>query len=628
MDNKIYIGNKIYRGRVLFLFSFILYLVVMHMNVGAELADDGAFFLRYADNIVKGNFWVWNIGEDPVWGASAPLYPVLVAIPMFFGVSSVTSLIWTGIVISALSFSFVCIILYRKLGLFSVVCFLLFTLTDVNLMYFSVSGLESPLVFLLLALSFYCIIEEKSELAIGLLAAMLAIHKLDMIPVGGLLLACHWMNTRKIPVRATLVTIAVCLTWYGFAWGYFGAPVPNSFITKSLLQNDLPKSIDWTWFGGLVLFQGMHLTFVALSLFLFVVRRHLVCFFFFGGILFIHILAYSIKYPFEPYVWYAMPSVFSIALLGAMGGHVIQEFLSNKLGRHVWVMGLSLLIVFSFFSVNQFNKSMKDIQYFINYQEHDRAQAGRWVDENTPKEFRVFTLWGNPAYFSKRYVYDGSFLNRKFDEAEGGDLIKKYNPEILILQNNPGSKPNNPVFAFTKGERYRVVKIFDKSYRAGMDYFFVVLAREDVLEEIDDITMPQNYMRFIRNTTLGSHYGELKVYGVDSLFLHPGFNTPTTFEFLVEKAMVDSEQSKLHFSFTIASNVPEEAISRGGADAYVTVMDSTGKELHRGSVNHMEKLEFKLDRGDVDRIKFVIDSKGNPDSDWVILTIKEAKADF
>ena len=43
-------------------------------------------------------------------------------------------------------------------------------------------------------------------------------------------------------------------------------------------------------------------------------------------------------------------------------------------------------------------------------------------------------------------------------------------PEIFILQNNPGSTPMNPVFAATKGENYRIVKVFDKTYLAGMDY--------------------------------------------------------------------------------------------------------------------------------------------------------------
>jgi len=46
----------------------LVLLFAMHYRLGMELADDGAFFLRYAENMLKGEFWVWNLGEAPVWG--------------------------------------------------------------------------------------------------------------------------------------------------------------------------------------------------------------------------------------------------------------------------------------------------------------------------------------------------------------------------------------------------------------------------------------------------------------------------------------------------------------------------------------------------------------------------------
>jgi hypothetical protein len=118
------------------------------------------------------------------------------------------------------------------------------------------------------------------------------------------------------------------------------------------------------------------------------------------------------------------------------------------------------------------------IKSFLSYQEGDRTDAGRWVDANTPKNFRVLTAWGNPAFYSHRYVVEASFLNRKYED---GLPTGSERPEILIWQNNPGSTPDMMVFSFHIDEGYTAVRVFKQSFLVGLDYFFVVLVRDDVL---------------------------------------------------------------------------------------------------------------------------------------------------
>lgn len=63
----------------------LLFLAAIRYRLAHELPDDAAFFLRYAENMAQGQFWVWNLGEAPVWGASAPLFPLLFVLPLKWG---------------------------------------------------------------------------------------------------------------------------------------------------------------------------------------------------------------------------------------------------------------------------------------------------------------------------------------------------------------------------------------------------------------------------------------------------------------------------------------------------------------------------------------------------------------
>lgn len=326
-------GTSISQARTLVLFSIsvAIYLFAMHWRIGLEVADDGAFFLRYAQNMLAGEFWVWNLGEAPVWGASAPFYPVLLAIAMFLGLSPEHSIIVVGSLLTAMSFSFLVILLARRLSPIAGIAFLVFTAMDSGAMYFSVGGLESPLTFLLLSLAIWSLFNSRNPWVIGVAAGLLMINKLDLIPAGGLLLLAAWVRDRKLPVRAIIIAAVIAIAWYVFAWLYFGAPVPNSFLTKSLHQDNLPKIINWTWFGSFVYWGSAHkwLTALAIPGLLINTRKNLPLIIFLTGTLAAHTVAYTIKYPFEPYNWYCMPSVFCLIILACVGLKNILSLLSR-----------------------------------------------------------------------------------------------------------------------------------------------------------------------------------------------------------------------------------------------------------------------------------------------------------
>jgi len=233
----------------------------------------------------------------------------------------------------------------HRFGVIVGLAFLVLAAMDSNLMWFSSAGLESPLTIALLAFALWTLLYRPSAWVIGVVAGLLMVNKLDLVPVAGLLLLAHWLQDKRFPKVAMMVASTIALAWYGFAWWHFGAPVPNSFLTKSLHQNDQPKSIDWRWFGGFVFWVGIHKWLTGLSAFAaWRNRRELLpLLVLLGGMLAVHVTAYTIKYPFEPYNWYAMPSV--LALL--VGGQLVWGCWRNaghagfQLRRGLQVLSLS-----------------------------------------------------------------------------------------------------------------------------------------------------------------------------------------------------------------------------------------------------------------------------------------------
>jgi hypothetical protein len=202
----------------------------------------------------------------------------------------------------------------------------------------------------------------------------------------------------------------------------------------------------------------------------------------------IHVLAYSLRYPFEPYDWYWMPALFLLLWLAVIGAGRVGALIGTCVPRPRWLPGLMAaalcaLIVAGLTPLER--QETRERKQWLNYGEHDRAQAGRWVAAHTPPWFRVETCWGNAAVFSRRYVYDCSFLNRRV-EANQQNLREQYRPEIGIYQAGTDVSPAHP----PPLPGYQPVRLFTSAFDAGLgNYFFYVYAREDVLNQISDISL-------------------------------------------------------------------------------------------------------------------------------------------
>jgi hypothetical protein len=608
----------------LFLATIVVLLFGMQLRMGEELLDDGAFFLRYAVNAANGEFWVWNQGEPPVWGASAPFYPILIALPIALGVPPVTALVVTGMALSVLSFAALVTLVARHFGVFAGISLLVFLFLDSNLMWMSVNGLESPLTVALLTAGVWALLARRGALLVGLVAGLLMVHKLDLVPVGGLLLLALWLRDVKLPVRGFVLAALIATLWYGFAWWYFGAPIPNSFLTKAVHQDHLPKTIDWTWFGHLVLWVGVHKWLVGLSLIAVALggRSRWPLHLFLLGTVATHVIAYSIRYPFEPYNWYAVPSVLALCVTGAIGITLMGERLGAYLPTRPAVvrslMSLTLIVIFGF-SYPEERAQTRWMTMFTTHQEHDRAEAGRWVAAHAPSGFGVYTAWGNPAYFSDRYVYDGSFLNRPYED---GDLIATYRPEIVIWQAAPGASPSDPMPPWLSDVDYAPLRVFDRTHSAGMDYFFVVLARSDVLYQLPAPDLPRDLMAHVDDIALGDTFGVVQERGGDTLFVHPGRTTPTAFTLSPEVLRGDDGTCRpASLTARISDDVSQDAVARGGAIVRLS-LTRNGTEVTSAIVDLATPLRVDLNCAETGDLRISVGPEGSPDSDWLLLSVE------
>ncbi len=167
--------------------------------------DDAAFFFRYAENLAAGHGFRWNVEEPPVWGASAPLWPLLLALGVKLGLGATqAALVWSWCLTLAAT-TLLGLVVRRLSGDLGVLA--LAPLLTVNYLYstWATSGLESPLTFLLLAAALAAIALRASELVLGLVAGLCLVHKLDFAPVGLALLLGAWFWRRPGVARVCSV---------------------------------------------------------------------------------------------------------------------------------------------------------------------------------------------------------------------------------------------------------------------------------------------------------------------------------------------------------------------------------------------------------------------------------------
>jgi hypothetical protein len=430
---------------------FGLQIVCLIRMRSVDLVDDAPFFFRYAENLAAGHGYRWNVEEPPVWGASAPLWPLLLAFGVKLGLGAQqASMIWSWVLTLAATglFGLVAQRLFGSLGVLA-----LAPLLAVNFLYsfYATSGLETPLAYFLLASALAAIVYEASGVLLGVVAGLCLAHKIDFAPAGLALLAGAWIWRRPVAVKTWIVAGGVALAWYGFALWHFDSVVPNSLLSKFRMTN---RWIGREWFSATLLWEGgsgLLLFLVPFGLAALRRQRYLACVTLAAFLP--QVIVYTVKPPVEPYIWYAAACAPPVAFLAACGLAWLLGMLPRVqvLGERARVaLGAAVLLLVTWLLIGLERPRVEFVSRYLKSIEPLRVEAGEWIAHNTPADARVYSGEGHVAYYSRRFTYDGSFLNRLPEE----NLIAKYQPEVLVWT------LVLPEHAVPPIENYRVVQVF------------------------------------------------------------------------------------------------------------------------------------------------------------------------
>lgn len=224
--------------------------------------DDAYITFRIARNLTRGLGLVFNPGAR-ILVTSTPLYTLLTTPGELLGIGAP---LWSKL-LNALAVAIACALVSRLLrgsvrnGLRLLVV-LGMALSPFSI-FMSLTGMESPIVFLLLLLAtlFY---REGLGIRLGfVLGACFLIR-----PEGALAAALFWMavllTRKRILWRVTLPLLLVAAAWLAYSISFFGSPIPHSVLAKRALFSTYPiaahinlKTIFWHLWAGIPLFPVM-----------------------------------------------------------------------------------------------------------------------------------------------------------------------------------------------------------------------------------------------------------------------------------------------------------------------------------------------------------------------------------
>jgi len=216
------------------------------------LFDDAMISMRYAWNLFHGNGYVWNIGEH-VEGATNALWAFYMTLWQWLPENIVSLPIQiTGLVLLLAAVHYV-----HKIG--GTIPAIL-TATYYPLIYWSLIGMETGVVALVIILSVYLYQQDKDALATSVLAMGFALRPdiIILIPVALIL-------RRKDVIRSLSLAVLIVGSLTLMRYVYFGDVFPNTYYAKMVGTDML---LRWTRGGYYLVKQyPMLLALLALAMF-------------------------------------------------------------------------------------------------------------------------------------------------------------------------------------------------------------------------------------------------------------------------------------------------------------------------------------------------------------------------
>jgi hypothetical protein len=421
-------GNLARLWKLLFFSVLILGLgfrLIIYLKTGWTILD-GFIGFRFAEQFGAGHGLVFNTGER-VSGNTSVLYTLVLGLGAWGGLSPD----WFSRVVG-MGFDLVTVLLIRQLlvshsGLKSPafrlgipVLLFLFPLTFP----YAVCGMETSLYIMLIFLLTERTLrgpDWKYYLAVGLIMYC----RPDSVIFVAASLLFLLIQSRRIPWTAGLVSFAIGLSYLAFNYFYYGSPVPNSLLVKSVAYHDSLREnfhyIAQRFLKSDLLLAGLLLVAAASVWWLRKTGLMLLL-----GLQAAAFLAFLLSAP-HLRSWYVVPLIYLCVLVPSMAAGRFVELKLPRLPVAIPVAALLLYVSACGFFLPVLIRQFREIKRF---EWATRVEPGLWLRDNTPQDARIFVTALEVGYFAKRHMLDSPGLItpavwKLIKQGTAGDLFQQ-----------------------------------------------------------------------------------------------------------------------------------------------------------------------------------------------------------
>ena len=433
----------------------------LFLNFSTSYTMDDAFITyRYARNIVSGEGFVYNPGEK-VEGTSTPLFTLLLALSGgVFGSSSIPVMSRT---LALIADTVSLLILWRILSALGatgrfLVCVLFAMYPKVVLV--SISGMETPLVILLMLASYLMFTMKKVRWA-SVLLGLLVLCRFDGAIWSVVCVGFAGWQLLKSSLSAALLGMSIPAGWLVFSKTYFGSWIPNSVLAKMASY-----SHEFPWFDpvrvllGYYPFEGLKgqsflLQVAAVIVLLLPIGVELVRLIRIRSplVLFpVFFLVYNLVFSLGRTIvvdWYYLPGY--VAYFVTLGTLVdrMKSWSQDNARRCLKIVAVGLLALLLGVGSHRWVNSL------TNLYEHENIALGKWLRIHAKQSARIFVEpIGYVGWISNLYIHDYVGLvspavidfRRRYSGSDAWFLeyIREKLPDYIVLRD--WEIPSNRLF--------------------------------------------------------------------------------------------------------------------------------------------------------------------------------------
>jgi hypothetical protein len=407
-------------------------LAILLALFGRNGYDDPYITFRYAQNLMAGNGFVYNLGQRTL-STTAPLYGLLLAglglawpdLPTLANVLSALALVLSATLL---------VLQARAHGEMAVglVAGLLLATAPLATATF---GSETCLYVASILAGLYAYDRSRLEVAALALAAAAMIRP-DGILAAAVVAAYHLVDRRGISWRPVVLYLALTGAWFGGLWLYFGSPVPVTLLAKQqqglmTISSGFPERfvalvraylrLPLSWAHAALALVGLVWTARR--------ARHWLPLLSWTAAYF---LAYTLL-GVSSYFWYYTPLLPAMVVLVAEGLHALACLLVRaRVPGGLVVAGTGLLIIAL---LSPLLSGILQAAWAPDSRQVLYREIGQWLDANTSPDATVGALEvGIIGYYAARTMLDFAGLIQPDVAQQMGEATTYAEPTTWAIQ--------------------------------------------------------------------------------------------------------------------------------------------------------------------------------------------------